>query len=418
MIKSLIFTVIIFGVKALMAESVFFTELDLLREKNFDLQASEQNKFAAREYARAKKLFWTPNLNLSGGINRQSVNAPLSEATDNPFWKLSSSINLFGGGSDYHLKQAANYQMEAAENHWVNETLKTDSENANIIFQQLYINDLVQAAEKLAQLKDESYHIVLSKYKGGQVPIQEVEKSEVDKSQAETRLRNLKLKDIENQIQWKSAYSVAMQTSNWPFSVITKLKNIETSTLVESSEAFSMPDLNRLSNLSLAAESYWKASKSQFWPQIDFGIDYIENANSALNNKVWQGGLTLTFPLWNRYESVAQSSLKYAEFFSAKKQLERALSAQKAKQDRLIEKLFLSRKNLEVAQENLKKSERLYTDMLKSFKFGRLSMNELLMEQARLIDVQESVSQSQWDYHKAVVDSCLLMGEKLKNCLQ
>ena len=56
--------------------------------------------------------------------------------------------------------------------------------------------------------------------------------------------------------------------------------------------------------------------------------------------------------------------------------------------------------------------------MLKSFRFGRMSMNELLIEQNRLIESQLNLSQSQLDFHKILVEGCAIAGLRAQNCLQ
>lgn len=416
--KIFLFAVLIIGVFGFSfahSRSVFYAELRKMREKNINLQVAQENQKALSDQVWSKKLFWTPSLNFSTGVTRQTVDVPFPEGKDNPYWKLSSSINLFRGGGDYQLKQATQYQQQAAENKVIGEKLKSDSENATVIFQQLYINEVIKSAENLVRLKDESHRIVYSKYKAGQVPIQEVEKSEIDKTQAESRLRNLKLKNIENQVQWKTLFGEEMQTQVWPFDINNKLK-ISTSEKSESSIRVN-PSLAHLSNLVLAAESYWKSSRSEFWPQVDLGVEYLVQLKPGFESRAWQGGLTLTIPLWSRYEVAAQTSSRYAEYFSAKKQWESAENANKIQREKLAEKIELTRKNLEVAQENLKKSEKLYDDMLKSFRFGRLSTNELLIEQGRLISVQEGFSQSQWDYHKVLLESCNVLGEEIEFCI-
>ena len=133
-------------------------------------------------------------------------------------------------------------------------------------------------------------------------------------------------------------------------------------------------------------------------------------------NQQWSLGLVLSLPLWSRYETVARVAAASADRMQAAQQADEALRIETAQREVLQQRIDLSQQNLVAAQGNLEKSGGLYKDMLKSFRFGRMSMNELLIEQNRLIESEMNLNQSQSDYHKILMESCAIAGFSVKNC--
>jgi outer membrane protein TolC len=420
MIKNLVVIVCLFFSMVTQANQTFFEEIKKMREKNLSLQSTEQRLKAMGDNATAKKFFWMPTLTLSGGRQKIAHNQALADGQTSAYWKASSSWSLFNGGADFYGKRAADFQEQAESYNYQNDQLKTDAQLASIIFQQLYLNDVIESTQNLVKLREESHRIVIEKFKVGKVPYQEVEKSDIDKNQQEIRLRNLKIENLNNQTQWRALFGEEMQTDKWPFHTGTISTNFFEAKITSASYSVA-PELGKLENLSLAYEGYWKSAKSDYWPRLDFVVDYQNDLvanNNNISNRVWTGGLYLTIPLWNKYETAAKVGSAYADFVAARNQFEISRNLSRVKKNSMVEKIELTRKNLEDAKASLQKSEKLYEDMLTSFRFGRISVNELLIEQNRLIDSQMGLSQSEWDYHKIILDACSDLGEQIETCIR
>jgi outer membrane protein TolC len=398
------------------ANQIFFDEIAKMREKNILLSARSAQLEAIHDNAISKKLFWVPTLSLSAGTQKTVQVPSYFEAKASSYWKASSAWNLFKGGADFYSKQTSEFQERGQNYNYQNESLLIDTQLASIIFQQLYLNDVIKSTENLLKLRENFHRIVLEKYKTGKLPFQEVEKSDIDKNQQENRLRNLQIENLENKTQWRALFGEDMKTQNWPFLTNQHISGILANEVDLGSNNL-VPELAKLENLSLASENNWKSAKSDYWPQFDFALEYQAGLDKDNTNKVWSGGVFLTIPLWTKYETAAKVSASFAEYMNAKSQFEAAKNLNKAKKDNLDQKIQLTRKNLDSAKINLEKSEKLYEDMLKSFSFGRISMNELLIEQNRLIDSQMGLSQSEWDYHKALLEACNILGKTLETCL-
>jgi hypothetical protein len=78
----------------------------------------------------------------------------------------------------------------------------------------------------------------------------------------------------------------------------------------------------------------------------------------------------------------------------------------------------MSLANVEEAEKNLQRSETLYQTMLRSFQLGRISANDLQIEQERRIRVLLSLAESRQSYHESLMEACALWGNQARACFQ
>ncbi|MBC7743101.1 MAG: TolC family protein [Bdellovibrionaceae bacterium] len=395
------------------ANPSFFDDLEKIQEKSTTLKSEEERLRATSDQLLAKKLFWTPTLSISAGRQQRHDNitniagSELTQTAD--YWKANAALNLFKGGGDWDEKNAAEAHYLAQKYKVLDESIKLDVKAAELIFQRLYLKDVLQTTKKLVKLRQDSHRIVNEKYKQGKSPLQEVRKSEIDQVQQLSRLRNLEIQVLENQALWKTLLIDDVATQNWPF---------QANLSIAFNSKSRTPELNSLENATAATESLYKAAKAYHWPSLDLTAEYKESPLNERTTQQWVAGVQLTIPIWSRYDTSAQSALAYAEFVTNKSRLDNLRRSELAQKEILNSRVELARQNLLDAKKSFEQSENLYQDMLKSFRFGRMSMNELLIEQNRLIESQMNLSQSQLDFHKMLIEGCAIAGLRPRNCLQ
>jgi outer membrane protein TolC len=396
--------------------SSFLMDLERIRSKSFAIQAEQERRDSVSANAFAKSMFWTPSLSV--GVGRSKLNSPTqpSSSYDYDYWRSDATWNLFRGGGDLDQKRAADLQERAAELKLKDETLKLELKASSVVFHQLYLKEVIHTTQNLVKLREESHRIVSEKFQQGRVPLQEVTKSEVDRSQQRTRLRSLESERLQNQAQWKALLNEGLTTGAWP---LTSHQKLSLEIILERGEL--TPAVKSLESLSLASERLWRSARSGHWPSLDLTASYQESplkerGAQAFSQQV-TAGLQLTLPLWSQYETSNRVAQAYAEHVAARSRFQETQREEEAQREVLSARVELARQNLIDAQANLSKSEKLYQDMLKSFRFGRMSMNELLIEQNRLIESQMSLSQSQWDFHKVLMEACAAAGLSARACL-
>lgn len=401
--------VILLATSTLHAQQFFFDDLEKIQVRSLSLQSEQEKRRAADDVSLAKNLFWTPTLSLSAQKDQRSthVNDLGTEFTDSDSWSASGSLNLFRGGSNWKIKKSADHLLKAQQEKVEDEILKLESRASAIIFQQLYLSDIIEATKNLVKLREDSHKIVLAKYHQGKSPLQEVVKSEIDQSQQQTRLRNLEIEALENQAKWKTLWIDGIKTKQWPFKITQAIRSNKNHS----------PEVNQLENLKLSSENLWSSSQASHLPTLDLTANYTELPIKERSTQQWYAGLTLTIPIWNRYETAAQASSAYANYIATKNQYEDVKRFELAQREILSKKIDLARQNLMDSKMNYDKSEKLYRDMVKNYRLGRMSTNELLIEQNRLIDSQLNISQTQLEFHKTLVEGCAVTGLTIKNCL-
>lgn len=408
--KIKIISILLLAASSTQAQQSFFDDLDKIQSKNLSLQSEREKLGAASDSKLSKNLFWTPSLSVSAQKDQTSVhvNDVGTSFSDSDSWKASGSLNLFKGGADWKIKKSADHLLQAQAYKVEDEILKVESNAAAIIFQQLYLNDIIEATKNLVKLREDSHKVVVAKYHQGKSPLQEVVKSEIDQSQQLTRLRNLEIDALENQAKWKTLWVDGIKTKQWPFKV--------SQNITRPAKAHS-PEVNQLENLTLSSENLWDSTKAGHLPRLDLVAEYSENPLKERTTQQWYAGVTLTIPIWNQYDTTAQISSAYANYIATKNQYEDVKRFELARREILNKKIELSRQNLMDAKANHEKSEKLYRDMVKNYRLGRMSTNELLIEQNRLIESQLNISQTQLEFHKTLVEGCAVAGLTLKSCL-
>jgi outer membrane protein TolC len=385
----------------------FLEDLKKISEKNYQLKSEFEKLKAKSEVKFSKSLFWTPQVSLSAGQIKENLNQKMTSSND--FWKLSANLNLYNGLGSIHQFRAASFEEKAQEKNYQFKSLVSDNEAANIIFKNLYIDNLFKSTQNLLKTREDSHRLVLNKFKQGRASQQDVLKSEIDKSAMISRLREIELDMIENKISWRVFLNEDLKTKSWPLDNLNiKLKK----------PVFENYENQILSLKSKAYYQHWQSSKSQHHPSLDFTLSYQESPFQNSLTKQWTSLLVLTLPLWDQYSTQSKAISDYASYLEVENELKTAQARNSAELTFFDQKLEIVKKNLVDSKKNIEVSKSLYSDMVKAFQYGRISVNDLLIEQNRLIESEITFSKNMLSYHQVLVEGCLLNGYSLQDCFE
>ncbi|MBC7464732.1 MAG: TolC family protein [Bdellovibrio sp.] len=388
----------------------FFGDVENFKSKSLSLQTEKQNLEATSDLYLSRKFFWTPKLSVSANSTQTKLNS--KTAYDANYIEADLSMNLFRAGGDWNSMQDASAQKKAQELQVFNESLRVEARAADLIFKSLYLIETERIQDQLLKLKEESLRIVNDRFHQGRLPLQEVAKSEVDLTQQKNKLRSAHLDFVENKSLISSLFVNELQTKVWPFNekVSPRLATAPRLPLVEQKYW-----------VSESKQEIWKATKAGHWPSLDFTIQYQDTKvkdPATATSQQYIGLLTLSLPIWNRYETAAQVSSAYAQYVTSTNDFKDTEQSLKQKTQFLKEKIEIARLNLSEAKKNVEASRKLYQDILRSFRLGRLSTNDLLLEQNRLLDSENALALSQLTFHQGLIETCVLAGFKTSECLQ
>lgn len=387
--------------------SKFLNDLNNFKNKSLSLQTERQNLESASDVLLSKKLFWTPTLSVSANQSQTKQNS--STVSDYNYWQAEAGLNLFRGGSDLNSLFSASAQKKAQELQVLNEGLAVELKASDLIFKSVYLTESLRIQEQLLKLKEESLKIVRDRYQQGKLPSQEVVKSEVDLTQQKNKLRSAALELLENKSDISNLFVTEVQTKEWPFDEKTNLQNTSSDKI---------PLIEQKYWTSQSREEAWRATKGEHWPSIDLHLQYQESDIQKRENTQLVGLISLTIPLWNRFETSAQVSSQFSQYNSALNEYKSTEQILKNKSIFLKEKINTARINLTEAKKNAQAARKLYEDILKSFRVGRLSTNDLFTEQNRLLDSENTLALNQLTFHQSLIEACTLSGLTTSECLR
>ncbi|MEK6773977.1 MAG: TolC family protein [Bdellovibrionota bacterium] len=386
----------------------FFEDIENFKTQNLNLKTEKQNQVASSDLLLSRKLFWTPKLGLSVSQNQNKLNNAI--VTDGNEIQADLTWNLYRGGADWNSLQDAKAQNKAQDLQVLNESLRVEIKASDLIFKSLFLAGSLRVEEQLLKLKEESLKIVIDRYHQGKIPRQEVTKSEVDLVQQKNKLRLAKLDVIENKSQIASLFIHEIKTQSWPFAEKTVAR-------IQSAPS-KIPLIEQKYWLSQSREQIWKAAKGSYWPSLDLSLQYKEFPLKERSNQQLLGFVTLTLPIWDQYETAAKVSSSYASYINALNDYKETEQTLNQKNLFLKEKIETSQLNLIDAKKNLEISRKLYQDILKSFRLGRISTNDLFIEQNRLLDSENTFARSELNFHQSLIEVCALSGLNASECLR
>ncbi len=400
--------ILFLSVLAMASTENFFQDLDSFRAKSLTLKTELSRVEAASARALNRALHWTPEVSVSAGRSRSTSRSfNDKEVATSDYWRASANFSLFRGGSDLFAASAANLQEESQKFQYEAEVLGLENRVGKLLLQSLSLQESLGVQKSLLKLKEDSLRIGKERYSQGKIPLQEITKLELDLAQQRNRLRQAELEVEGNLVAMKSLFVEATKTKDWPFADSTQLNFGG-----ELSPGLKSIQLRAHS----AKKSYW-ATKLNHSPTVDFSISYKETPIRKRESREWVGSIDLNIPLWSKYAisaSVAEagSAMEEAENAAFLKEKEEELQ-----KDLLQKKIEAFRKNLVENKNNLEKSERLYADMVRNFQLGRISVNDLFIEQNRRIESLLSLTESKMAFHEGILDACSVWGKRMRDCL-
>ena len=385
----------------------FFADLENFRKQSLSLQTEQQNLEAASASYLSSQFFWTPRLSLSANQTRTRLNA--GATSDQNTLVADATLNLYRAGSDWNTLESRKSAKLAQQLQLENESLRVELRAADFIFKSIYLIQSKKIQDDLLKLKEDALRILNDRFHQGQLPLQEVRKSEVDLVQQRNRARQAALDSLENESEIHSAFVSEIQTKSWPF---------QENTTPKLQSAPRVPSVEQKYWFSQAQEQSWKAAKGGHWPTIDLSVEYQQSPIKDRDSSQWVGILQLTLPIWSQYETSAKIASAYAQYVSSQNDFKETQEHTKYKYEFLKQKIEVARTNLIEAKANVEKAKELYQSILKSFRMARLSTNDLLIEQNRLLDSQTALLLSQLSFHQTLIETCALVGLPSSTCLR
>jgi outer membrane protein TolC len=274
---------------------------------------------------------------------------------------------------------------------------------------------------RVVALETELKKIGEARCRKGLLPLQEVEKISIDLENENSRLVDAQVAADAADARLAELLGHARVVRTWPWK--TQLAQREIRSLVDAElKVQERPDWKAAQ---LAEEREGLFARRAFRlmaPSLDasYRYGYYDGASSATTQPLhaWTAGLTVSFPLFNRLSDLtAYKTQRLSENIASlnREQVERsARSEWTTARDALVAAL----RSTQQRDKTLERSRSLYRDNRKRLEGGRVSANELAIDQGRLFSSEQLAIQAWHAAHLAYSQLCHSLGRSVFSCVR
>ena len=357
-----------------------------------------------------------PRINFNFGEYEQKNNVSLATAADKfRFGTLSASLDLFNFGSDWNNWQATRRALRAQEARVETQIIRRESEIIDLYLLATREAKNVQILEKLVKMKEEALGLSRKLMERGVLSVQEYQKVQLDVSNSKSELLTAqqRLKNHSAQLQ---AYGDQPIPTEFPWvgelteSRIQQLFKLEAKTqeLPQFKEMMEDYEASRYSARSATGVMFGSFA-------FNFNRSYYEFPTQELWE--WRTSLVYTLPLFDQFDQEVTRRRAVAERKIAELRQSFSEKSANAQMQAQKENLQIAWKNWLERKDALKISQDLYRYTLRQFNSGAISVNELFVDQDRLLRTEQVANEGLYQLHSSTLAFCHSRGKAYsKNC--
>ena len=334
--------------------------------------------------------------------------------------EATSQYNLFHWGADFAGLGAGNADIESQESQLLAVTLQAEDDAVSALIAEVQQQKQLDIDRDVATMQEKLEKIARERFSHGFLARQEVEKVSVDLDNANAAVADAVLLEINTRTQLESFLGPALVIPEWPWKE--KLSGSGQKLLALPWNVEARPDWRAARNHAIAEDKRYVRDERLLLPSLDasFSYGYYNGVSSSVTDSGgaygWNSAITVSLPFFDHlttYSNARAQLYVRAAADVAVTQVERtAQAAWEAARDGF--KIAL---DAAVARERtLGVSRRLYQDSLKRFQAGRITANDLVIDQRRLLDSELFSVQGWAAAHLAFPRLCHAFGKKITEC--
>lgn len=369
----------------------------------------EENQNSFKTFATTTLFIPRFDINVSK-IRNQSPNSVIQQ--DFQLAQLQMRYSLFSFGSDYHQYQESKHTLSSFKANKVQTLIERERVVVKLLLDYIFQNESLNIQKNVLDLNRKLLKTSRLRYKKGSLSINDYTKVQIDFSNAESEylIAKQNLTNVETQL---IAYKGEIKQKSFPWTKFFKKEGISKLQKL-SFKPEEMPVLKKFKDLKLASEH---ESKKEYRKHFgEFSLNYarevlrFEDSNDQYG---WRASIVYTLPLfenWGRKLRADQAEAK-ARVADYTYQFQKRLL--KTNNEQALKRLKSSFKNFNNRMNTLKASKQLFTRNQKMFKRGQLSVNDLFVEQDRLLKTKILTNQAIYDLHLSYLDYSHALGRPM-----
>lgn len=350
-----------------------------------------------------------PKVSLSYGHYEQNTNASFISNDEYKVGSLTTSFDLFSFGSDWSNFQSSRYQKKAQDYRVTNRLLERESEITFLVLNYLREAKNVEILNKIVELKTKALSVSQRRYQRGTLSEEDFNKVKLDVSNARGELLvnqqtyNFALAKVK-------AYGVKNLPSHYPWEQdLTSVKIEELKEL--SAPVTQLPQFLEADLTEIASDYQKNAFRSLMFGKVQLNFSRTLYDFEETNQWEWRTSLVYTLPLFDSFDQY--TAFKQNDVQQRINQVRKRFRKSEAAANQEAEKVNLevSWKNWVERREALKLSSKLYNGSLAQFNQGKLSVNELFVDQDRLLRTELIANLALHQLHGSVIAFCHSRGK-------
>lgn len=301
-----------------------------------------------------------------------------------------AKLNLFRFGADVANWKVASAEIEAESAALQGTLLSTELAGARAVLERIQRQKEVKVLEDLVQLETTSQKIARERYERGLLPMQEVEKVSVDLANAQARLSEAELREQDSRAALTALLGHAQVETQWPWKEMLIERGASLLEKFKQTDLESLPVVRAARQRQEALDQFTSRAWRLALPSLDAdaSLGRVYPAGGA-DYAAWSGTITLSIPLFDRLTQLSTAREQAAYTRAADARLESARREARAEALRAQESFATALAAATAREKTVGLSKKLHEDANRRFGMGRLSSNDLAIEQSRLLDAEQ-----------------------------
>lgn len=385
----------------------FSEALRRMEQRNSEIEAQRiQIKKAASELVVSRANFFP---SLEGQLSDAQVTRPGFSRTQTGM--LVGRINLFRSGADVASFKSSRLTVSRELELLKQAELDAEQRNVNIMIEYFQSSFQMKLAENILSLSEELDTIEEARYRRGLIPLQESQRSKIEKSNALARLSDAKsrLEEIKAKLDGELGADEEVELV-WPWKdILTSI--IQDEFLAKKLNLADSPVWRATQVLVEKEEELLKSKFRNFLPSIDLTIGSGYPDYDRSRDLQSETTLTVTIPLFDLGKH-AGYKLQLQEKSLALVTEERVRRNIQVEWEQTRTNLLEAIKSATEREQSLQLAKSLHQDNKRRLQAGRSSMNDILVDQNRLVEAERLAIDGWAKSHVLYSKFCHLLGKK------
>lgn len=320
---------------------------------------------------------------------------------------LVGRMNLFRSGGDVAALKAADGDLRSQKEKLLSETQGAQEDAVQTLTQVIARTMQKRIIQRILVLKQDSLRVAKERFDRGLLPQQEVEKVRIEVENARARLTDAETTEIEARATLRTLLGSDDIIIEWPLkSLVSEEESLQTRDFSLESRA----DW-RAALAAVDAEKWRKRqSVTSFLPSLDLTASYGNQDLSLPDRRDWSTVLTLSIPIFDSLRSWTNYQTQSLSYEIAQRRAELVRRQASAEVESLRQTFKAARESALSRERTARVTEKLFTDNLQRFRLGRASVNELAIDQDRLLQSQLLEVEGWLQAHLSYVRLCHALG--------